>query len=241
MGRQTTGREVLLATSLGATETAPFALACTEFQDKSGNVGVPSRGLTLKLVPNSGKMELRLKGPSITPGYYKNPEKTAEAFDEDGYYCMGDALRPADPDDLTKGFFFDGRIAENFKLNSGTWVVVGTLRTQLVDAMHGVIRDAVIVGENRAELGALLLVSQAGQAMNPSELEHLVQQHLAAAAQQATGSASRVKRAVILHEDPSFDRGEVTEKGSLNQRAMRAHHESLIEDLYEGRGRTIAV
>ena len=241
VGRQTTGREVLLATSLGATETAPFALACTEFQDKSGNVGVPSRGLTLKLVPNSGKMELRLKGPSITPGYYKNPEKTAEAFDEDGYYCMGDALRPADPDDLTKGFFFDGRIAENFKLNSGTWVVVGTLRTQLVDAMHGVIRDAVIVGENRAELGALLLVSQAGQAMNPSELEHLVQQHLAAAAQQATGSASRVKRAVILHEDPSFDRGEVTEKGSLNQRAMRAHHESLIEDLYEGRGRTIAV
>jgi len=160
VGRKATGREVLIATSLGATETAPFALACTEVQEFSGNVGVPAAGLSMKLVPSGDKLELRLKGPSITPGYYGDPVKTAEAFDEDGYYCMGDALRPADSEDFSKGFFFDGRIAENFKLTTGTWVAVGAVRAALVDAMDGLVQDAVITGENEAELGALLILSQ---------------------------------------------------------------------------------
>ena len=233
VGRKTTGNEVLLTTSLGATETAPFALACTEVQEKSGNVGVPSCGLSMKLVPNGGKMELRLKGPSITPGYYKNPEKTTEAFDDEGYYCMGDALRPSDPNDLTKGFFFDGRIAENFKLNTGTWVSVGAVRAALVDGMQGLIRDAVIVGENRADLGALLILSDQAKTMKPSDLSESLKILLCEAAKAATGSASRVKRATVVSQAPSFDKGEITEKGSLNQRAMRSNHAAIIDEMYD--------
>lgn len=234
IGLRTTGREVLLATSLGSTETAPAALACTDVQDRAGNVGVPMRGLSMKLVPTGGKMELRLKGPSITPGYYGDTAKTAEAFDNEGYYKMGDALRPADPDDLSKGFFFDGRIAENFKLSTGTWVAVGAVRAGLVDAMGGLVRDAVIVGENERELGALLMLSDSAKAMTPQTCLTKIQRHLSDHAQTATGSASRVCRVIILDSPPSFDRGEVTEKGSLNQRAMRAHNVDLIEALFAG-------
>lgn len=233
-GRRATGREVLLATGLGATETAPFALACTEVQERAGNVGVPALGLTLKLVPNGGKLEARLKGPTITPGYFRDPTTTAEAFDEEGFYRLGDALRPADPEDFSKGFFFDGRIAENFKLNTGTWVAVGAVRAGLVDAMAGLVKDAVIVGENASELGALLLLHHKALAMAPEERQELLQDRLAAAAKASTGSASRVTRALALSEEPSFDRGEITEKGSLNQRAMRDHNAALIRQLYQG-------
>ena len=232
IGRAVTGREVLLATGLGATETAPFALACTEMQRKAGNIGVPARGLTLKLVPTGDKMEARLKGPTIMPGYLGDPEKTAEVFDDEGFYCLGDALRPADPDDLTRGFYFDGRVAENFKLSTGTWVAVGSVRAGLVDAMGGLIRDAVIVGENEAQLGALLLLSQQAKAMAPDERRAALASALSKAASAATGSASRVMRALVLEQAPSFDRGEVTEKGSLNQRAMRANNAERIAELY---------
>jgi feruloyl-CoA synthase len=238
-GRAATGREVLLATALGATETAPFALACTTLQAKAGNVGVPARGLTLKLVPNGGKLEARLKGPTITPGYLGDPARTAAAFDEEGFYRLGDALRPADPADLSKGFFFDGRIAENFKLGSGTWVAVGAVRAALVDAMDGLIRDAVITGENEAELGALLLLSDRARAMAPAALAAALAERLAAAAREATGSASRVRRAMVLPREPSFERGEVTEKGSLNQRALRDSHAGTIAALHAGAEGTI--
>lgn len=241
VGRATTGREVLLATSLGATETAPFALAWTEPEESSGNVGVPAAGLSMKLVPVGDKLELRLKGPSITPGYYRDPAKTAEVFDDEGYYCMGDALRPADPNDLTRGFFFDGRIAENFKLNTGTWVAVGAVRASLVDAMDGLVRDAVIVGENEDALGALLILSEKAKAMEPAALSKALTDKLANAAQCATGSASRVVCALALTGDPSFDKGEVTEKGSLNQRAMRANHADEIATLFAGGERVLIV
>lgn len=234
IGRRVTGQDVLLATGLGATETAPFALAWTRREEKAGNVGVPARGLTLKLAPNGGKLEARLKGPTITPGYYGDPERTGEAFDEEGFYCLGDALRPADPEDFSRGFFFDGRVAENFKLSTGTWVAVGAVRAALVDAMGGLVRDAAIVGENEAQLGALLILSERGAAMDPDECRAALRERLAAAAKDATGSASRVRRAMILPEPPSFAKGEVTEKGSLNQRAMRANHADLIARLYAG-------
>ena len=234
VARKTTGHEVLLATSLGATETAPFALSCTEVQEKSGNIGVPAKGLLMKLVPNGGKLELRLKGPTITPGYYGDPAKTAEAFDEEGYYIMGDALRPADPADFSKGFIFDGRVAENFKLNTGTWVTVGSVRAALVDAMDGLIRDAVIVGENQSELGALLLLSDQAQKMGEAQRNALVAERLAMAAKASTGSATRVKRAAVLDAAPSFDKGEITEKGSLNQRALRSNYAELVDRLYAG-------
>jgi feruloyl-CoA synthase len=240
-GRATTGHEVLLATGLGATETAPFALACTEPQEKSGNVGVPSRGLTLKLVPSGGKLEARIKGPTIFPGYYGDAAQTAKAFDEEGFYCMGDALRPADPDDFSKGFFFDGRIAENFKLATGTWVAVGVVRAGLVDAMDGLIRDAAITGENEAQLGAMVLLSQAAEQMDEAHLRAAMTEKLGAAVQAATGSASRIRRIIILTEQPSFDKGEVTEKGSLNQRALRSNRTKTVAQLYSDDPAVIAV
>jgi feruloyl-CoA synthase len=226
VGRAATGREVLLATGLGATETAPFALACTDLQERPGNVGVPALGLTLKLVPQEGKWEARIKGPTVMPGYYDDPARTAEAFDEDGFYRLGDALRPADPDDFSKGFFFDGRLAENFKLATGTWVSVGAMRARLVDAMGGLIRDAVIVGENEAQLGALLWLTE------PAASDAALRAKLEAYAAIATGSATRIARAIPLPRPPALDLGEITEKGSLNQRALRSHHADLIAALY---------
>jgi feruloyl-CoA synthase len=233
IGKDVTGRDILLATGLGATETAPFALAWTERESMAGNVGVPSRGLTLKLVPSEGKLEARLKGPSITPGYFGDAVKTAEVFDDEGYYCLGDALRPADPEDFSRGFFFDGRVAENFKLSTGTWVSVGAVRAKLVDAMGGVVRDAVIVGENEAQLAALLWLSDSAHQMSPADLDQVLSERLTAAAQAATGSASRVRRAVLLPHAPNLDKGEITEKGSLNQRALRTHYADAIAQMYQ--------
>lgn len=239
VAQKTTGQDVLMGTSLGATETAPFAVVCTTIEESAGNIGVPAAGLSMKLVPNGGKLELRLKGPSIFREYYGDPKKTAESFDEEGYYCMGDALRPVDENDLSKGFLYDGRVAENFKLNTGTWVSVGSVRSALVNAMDGLIADAVIVGEGQAELGALMILSQSAKTMNPSDLNAALQNKLTAAAKAATGSASRIKRAIILEEAPSFDKGEVTEKGSLNQRALRANNVAVIESLYDSSGAAI--
>ena len=234
VGHKVTGRDVLISTSLGATETAPFGLAWTEIEARAGNVGVPARGLTLKLVETGGKLELRLKGPSITPGYYRDAENTAAAFDEEGFYKMGDALRPVDMHDFSRGFFFDGRLAENFKLSTGTWVAVGAVRAGLVDAMGGLIRDAVIVGENQSELGALLWLSESTEAMDADTRRQALEEKLLRHAKAATGSATRISRAGILGVEPSFDRGELTEKGSLNQRALRANNAAAIEALYEG-------
>ncbi len=241
LGRDIRGQEVLIATGLGSTETAPYALACTEVQEKSGNVGVPSRGLTMKLVPHGEKLELRLKGPSIFPGYFGDAEKTAEVFDDEGFYIMGDALRPEDRDDFSKGFYFDGRIAENFKLTTGTWVAVSSVRESVVDAMGGLVRDAVIVGENEAELGALLWLSDAAKGMEADALSALLQDRLAGGAIIATGSASHVKRALVMAQPPSFDRGEVAEKGSLNQRVIRANRVAEIAELYAGGNGAIVV
>ena len=152
-----TGEEILLATGLGATETAPFVLFQTDPQPSPGNIGIPAKGIDLKLVPSDGKWEVRVKGPNVTPGYWRNPEMTAAAFDDEGFYKLGDALRFAEPGNAAKGFFFDGRTAENFKMSTGTWVAVGALRAKLTDSLEGLARDAVIVGEGQSELGALLV------------------------------------------------------------------------------------
>ena len=239
VARATTGHDVLISSSLGATETAPFALSWTEQERSAGKIGVPARGLRLKLVAQDDRYEVRLKGPSITPGYFRDPESTANAFDDEGYYCMGDAVRPEDPDDFTRGFYFDGRIAENFKLSTGTWVSVGAVRSALVDAMQGLVRDAVIVGENESKLGALLWLSEAGSALSEHELQRRVADCLAAHGQAATGSSNRVRRVSILLHPPGFDAGELTEKGSINQRALRKNRARQIRALYAGEGLVI--
>ncbi|UIY29635.1 feruloyl-CoA synthase [Neorhizobium galegae] len=153
LSEMTIGERVPLGTGIGSTETAPFAIFCTDPQEKPGNIGVPGQGVTMKLVPIDDKYELRLKGPNVTPGYWRNEKLTREAFDEEGFYRIGDAVKFAVPGDPRQGFYFDGRTAENFKLQTGTWVAVGVLRAQIVNQFGGLIRDAVITGENRAEPG----------------------------------------------------------------------------------------
>ncbi|MBP1851773.1 feruloyl-CoA synthase [Rhizobium halophytocola] len=251
---ETVGHRIILGTGLGSTETSPFALFCTEHQDAAGNIGLPAQGITVKLVPSEDKYELRLKGPNVTPGYWRNEKLTAEAFDEEGFYRIGDAVRFAEPGNPKAGFFFDGRIAENFKLDTGTWVAVGKLRAQLVDDFGGLIRDAVITGADRSELGALVLpvlpvlraLVEGGAAMSDQEVmaapavRHALAEKLAEHARRATGSASRIVRLMLLAEPPRFDRGEITDKGSVNQRAMLRNRAELVEALYAG-GRDVIV
>jgi feruloyl-CoA synthase len=248
-----TGQRILLSTGLGATETAPFALFSTDPRAEPGNVGVPARGIVLKLVPTDGKWEARIKGPNVTPGYWRNDKLTHEAFDDEGYYCLGDALRFADPDDPSRGFFFDGRVAENFKLSTGTWVAVGPLRARLTDALGGLARDAVIVGEGADSLGALLVpfrpaiekLVPGGQAMEDAalfdhpDLRAELARRLAAYNRTATGSSLRVPRAMMLVDPLSLPRGEVTDKGSVNQRAVRRNRDDLVQALYAGDSRVI--
>lgn len=243
---ETIGHRVLLATGLGATETGPFALKCSEEQERAGNVGIPAQGVVLKLVPDQDKLEARLKGPNITPGYWRDPEHTAEVFDEEGFYRLGDALRFAVPGDPEKGFFFDGRLAENFKMETGTWVAVGALRATLVNDLDGLARDAVIAGENQHELGALLLpfmpklrslVPDADGLPDRDVLAHpavrdRIADLLAFHAERATGSATRVRRALLMEEEPSLDRGEITDKGSINQRAVLRNRGDLAAALF---------
>ena len=248
IARRTTGHDVLLASGLGSTETAPFALMCTTGSKASGNIGVPVRGLVLKLVPNQGKLEARLKGPSITPGYWLAEAATKDSFDEEGFYKMGDALRPVDPDDLTVGFFFDGRVAENFKLQTGTWVAVGALRAQLVNQFGGLLQDVVIVGENKPYLGAIGLLSlqevaaqfpqlagaSLADAADHKGLQGRLAELLAAHGRSASGSSNRVVAMNLMRTPPSLDRGELTDKGSVNQRAVIANRPEEAAKIFTG-------
>jgi feruloyl-CoA synthase len=241
-----TGKRVFLSTGLGATETAPHALFNLRQSDVPGNVGVPAKGVVLKLVPKEGRWEAHIKGPSVTPGYWKNDELTRAAFDEEGFYNFGDALRFADPEDPAKGFFFDGRTAENFKLATGTWVGVGPLRAKLIDALQGLVRDLVIAGEGRNELGALLVpfrpaierIVPGGAALPDEELvaapelRTRISQILALYNESAGGSSERIKRTMILTDPLDLDRGEVTDKGSVNQRVVLRTRADLVEALY---------
>src|ERR1700716_2857442 len=208
---QETGFRVPMLTGLGATETAPFFMSVTPQTSRSGHVGLPVSGNDAKLGPNNGKLEARAKGPNVTPGYWREPELTAKAFDEEGFYKFGDALKPADPDDLNAGFAFDGRISEDFKLSSGTWVSVGPLRARFVATCAPLVRDVVIAGINRDEISALVILDLDGcRLINPA----LPPDDLAAAASDplirsafrdrfqkllanATGSSTRITRAVL--------------------------------------------
>jgi feruloyl-CoA synthase len=206
------------------------------------------RGLVLKLVPNQGKLEARLKGPSITPGYWLAEAATKDSFDEEGFYKMGDALRPVDPDDLTVGFFFDGRVAENFKLQTGTWVAVGALRAQLVNQFGGLLQDVVIVGENKPYLGAIGLLSlqevaaqfpqlagaSLADAADHKGLQDRLAELLAAHGRSASGSSNRVVAMNLMRTPPSLDRGELTDKGSVNQRAVIANRPEEAAKIFTG-------
>jgi feruloyl-CoA synthase len=240
----TTGERIVMLTSLGSTETAPAALAAPWFAPGPGYVGVPVPGVEAKLVPVDGKLELRLRGPNITPGYFRNAERTAEAFDDEGFYCIGDALRFVDETQPDEGFFFDGRIAEDFKLATGTWVSVGPLRARLIARFDGLLTDAVVSGPNRDEIAVLgfpdmgraraVATDVAANASPADVLESAaLRAHIAATlgalAAESTGSATRVARLVLLAEPPALDAGEITDKGSLNQRAVLARRAAFAD------------
>jgi len=213
---------------------------------RSGHVGLPVSGNDAKLVPNNGKLEVRAKGPNVTPGYWRQPELTAGAFDEEGFYKFGDAIKPVDPNDFSAGFDFDGRIAEDFKLASGTWVSVGPLRARFVAACAPLVRDAVIAGINRDEVSALVVLDLDGcrlvnSALPPDDLAATASDPLIRDAfcerfikflATSTGSSTRITRAILLDTPLSIDRGEVTDKGSINQRAVLDHRGRLIDELY---------
>ena len=220
LSRETCGEEVLFLTGLGSTETAPYAMSRTWDSDDASNMGVPPPGGEVKLVPMEGKYEARVKGPHITPGYWRQPELTAAAFDEEGWYRLGDSFVFESPE---KGLLFRGRISEDFKLATGTWVHVGPLRARIIEHFAPLVRDAVIAGEGRSEIGALLFLS--GHAS-------LADLRARLASLPNSGSSNRVARAIVLEEPPSLDAGEMTDKGSINQRAVLKRRAALVDELY---------
>jgi feruloyl-CoA synthase len=229
-----TGERILMITGYGSTETAPFAFTTTWPVDRAGMVGLPAAGLEIKLVPSGEKLELRLRGPSITPGYWKDPVRTAESFDDEGYYRIGDALRFVDRKDLRRGFVFDGRVGEDFKLATGTWVNVGGLRTALIAACAPLCRDVVLTGLDRNHIGALIFPNADACAVLGSQaaVAAAFSERLGALAATATGSSNHVARAIILDLPPSPDHGEITDKGSINQRAVMTRRAAQVADLY---------
>src|SRR3954468_8476033 len=241
-----TGFRGPMLTVLGAPEPSPFFMSVRPDTSRSGHVGLPVSGNDAKLLPNNGKIEVRAKGPNVTPGYWRTPELTAAACDEEGFYKFGDAIKPADPENFDAGFDFDGRIAEDFKLASGTWVSVGPLRARFIAACAPLVRDVVIAGINRDEVSALAVLDLDGcRLINPAlphdDLAAVAADPLVRAAfrerfakflASATGSSNRITRAILLDTPLSIDRGEVTDKGSINQRAVLEHRAALIEALY---------
>ena len=248
------GERILMYTGLGSTETGPAAMFPYWEEDRAGHVGLPAPGVELKLVKAGEKTEARLRGPSITPGYWRQPELTRAVFDPDGFYCLGDALLFVDPNDAGKGFIFDGRIAEDFKLATGTWVSVGPMRAKFLGHCAPYLRDVVFAGHDGPYVAALIFPNvEACRALvvggSDSEVVRSERVHakfaklLQELAKTGTGSSTRVVRAMLMEEPPSIDKHEVTDKGSFNQRAVLNHRAALVEELYapEPSARTIVI
>jgi feruloyl-CoA synthase len=220
--------------------------ARTQPAANSTNMGVLVPGSDVKLVPTEGKLEARVKGPNITPGYWRQPELTAKAFDEEGFYKLGDAFKFDDPSDPSKGLLFDGRVAEDFKLATGTWVSVGPLRAKLIDALAPYVRDVVIAGADRDDIRILVFPNidacrqlsglpqdaDLDTVLTHDNVRQTLQNALSDLAKKSTGSSNRVCRALLMSEQPSLDAGEMTDKGSINQRAVLTRRAKLVQELY---------
>jgi feruloyl-CoA synthase len=237
------GELVLMLSAWGSTETAPMATTVHWRIRRAGVIGLPAPGTAVKLAPSGTKLELRVKGPGVTPGYYERADLTAAAFDEEGFFRMGDAGKLVDPDDPAQGLTFDGRIAEDFKLASGTWVHVGALRTAAVAAGAPYVQDAVVAGLDREEVGLLVFlnpmacqkicpgVAPADLGARPEVRAFLAEAYRRHNAEHAASSL-RVPRILVLREPPSIDANEITDKGYINQRAVLERRAALVERLY---------
>jgi feruloyl-CoA synthase len=239
------GERVVMTAGLGMTESGPFGLFVTTPHSKAGDLGLPCAGLEIKLVPTGDKVELRYRGPNITPGYWRAAAETAEHFDEEGFFCSGDAVKWIDETDIHQGLRFDGRIAEDFKLATGTFVSVGPLRSKIIGAGAPYVQDVVITGLNLKEVGAMVFPTAAVRELSALGASAPLADVLADPkviavfqgvvndlARSATGSANRIARMCLLADPPTIDRGEVTDKGSINQRAVLAHRAQTVEALH---------
>ena len=250
------GQRVRMLSAWGSTETAPLATSVHFTIERAGVIGLPAPGTEVKLTPVGDKLELAVRGPNVTPGYWNRDDLTAAAFDADGFFRMGDAGKLADPDDPGRGLVFDGRIAENFKLSSGTWVHAGELRVAAISACAPVIGDAVVTGHDRDEIGLLVFPNlEACREIVPSATEETPAEVLVTAPEvhavvarglrrhNATNptSSRRIGRALLMTEPPSIDAGEITDKGYLNQRAVLDRRAELVERLYAGEGPDVIV
>jgi len=244
------GKRLPILTSLGSTETAPPAIMCHWPMDVTGSVGLPIPALEAKLVPTGGKTEIRFRGPNITPGYYRDAERTKEAFDEEGFYKIGDAVKWADAKKPELGLLFDGRVAENFKLLTGTWVAAGVLRLDALSATAPLIQDAAVTGVDQSWVGLLAfpnmaackaLIGPEGEAMAPDavvrhpKVKAALAEKLRAYNAAHPGSSQKIGRVMLMTEPPNIDAGEITDKGYLNQRAILARRAALVERLYSDR------
>ena len=231
------GGRLSMLSAWGSTETSPMA-ACVHYHiGRAGVVGNPAPGTDLKLVPAGGKLEIRVRGPNVTPGYYGRDDLTKEAFDAEGFYKIGDAMKFADDADPAKGIAFDGRVAEDFKLMSGTWVHVGAVRVKLIAACDPLVQDAVITGHDREEMGALVFVNPAAAkalGLDAAGVRARLQAALDRLHAEATGSSTAPARLLVLDEPPSIDANEITDKGYINQRAALERRAAQVEVLHAG-------
>ncbi len=224
---------VWFTTSWGSTETAPAVTFAHWKLERAGVIGLPMPGAEIKFVPNAGKLEMRVRGPNVFPGYRGNEAATREAFDEEGYYRMGDAGLLQDEADASQGIIFNGRVAEDFKLTSGTWVSVGTLRLQVVAALAPLAQDAVITGHDRNDIGALIFLTEAARQLPEPELRSQLQAALQRMKASGAGSSQMPRRLLLLADAPSMAAGEITDKGYVNQRLTLTRRAAEVEALYE--------
>jgi feruloyl-CoA synthase len=237
LARQEKGEgEFAMLSAWGSTETSPLATSVHFQMERPGVIGLPVAGCELKLVPSGGKLEVRVRGTNVTPGYYKRPDLTATAFDEEGFYRIGDAVKLADARDPAKGIVFDGRVVEDFKLSTGTWVNVGLVRVKLIAAADPIVQDAAITGHDRSEIGALVFLSAAAKETTPEEIRSRLSSALGKLRKEG-GSSTHPTRLLVLDEPPSIDANEITDKGYVNQRAVLERRAALVERLYaDGEG-----
>ncbi|MDE8344617.1 MAG: AMP-binding protein [Acidocella sp.] len=242
-----TGTRILIVSGLGSTECGPTPVQSSWEQHRQPEAGLPLADVQAKLVPTQGTWELRLRGPCITPGYWRRPDLTAAAFDENGFFLTGDAVKPVQPENFAHGLLFDGRISDNFKLSSGTWVQAPKLRTHLINALAPLLKDAVITGPNRDDLGAIgfpdmaFIRQLAGESYDDTdilfapELRGWIIERLQALARDARGSSERIVRLALEIEAPSIDNGELTDKGVAAARMVIARRAAVIDALHGDR------
>lgn len=246
ISKQELGYAVPMVTAWGSTETSPLATDCHFQADRSGVIGLPVPGVSIKLIPSGDKLEVRVKGPVITPGYFRQPEETIKAFDEENFYRIGDAARFADPDNPAAGLMFDGRVSEDFKLTTATWVSVGALRVKGIEMLAPAAQDIVVAGHDRDSVGFLIFPNMAAcrrlsglnddapieQVVAHSAVIEHITSGLKALRDAGTGSSTFADRAIMLTSAPAVDSGEITDKGYINQAAVLRARAHLVEKLY---------